>query len=815
MADITAKIKLKNGEDLVIDKSWLKSLNVKRQSNTNVGTINYGVMPSSGLMEIIDKDNSLYQYITDGLLDNNDVTIAIYFNNKIVANMIASKATYNYNEKVFSVPLIDELYALSSINYPYRQLTSEKTAEQLLNELLTFVGYTANEIDGMLNLPPLRPVNNIKNIKELSSNYLLYRPYLNASNIAAELNKVCNILQVSLVQTNDGIKFVDSTNELNSNISPILIPFKDQYSVQDIPIFKENKIDKVRIKKNTLSSALKPTFTSDIIKVYENEGAGQYKNVWGQDGYTNSEYVYEKVDDAVYSNGDEDLPNSYYKLTIPNVELNPDSVITNQDDLSLTFTITFNNMAKSFNPSNYEAGYTLEVRDKIKVEDFLTTKGFTRMVKGVIITEDRGLEGADSIKYDGGADGSSAYYVKIIWEKTNPEPLDLKTVKLIVYFPIEYGRGGALSVQTKDGYINSFVLSVNKDVFTVIEDKQATNKNEYQYHSNELISYDIHDGEPNALNFILGDGADAMEYIANSLTLGYGDGLYTLRMTISCDDYYDVNGTKVKRNKDGDLIDLNDVIQIDNRLELFRNIRWKVTSVNFRYDGMPLLDIEAVELYKTKLEEYSWSEISRIAGAGKARDYFKVGDRKTFTLNEKEYTVKILDFDDESSQIVFGMEGRLEKSYSMGGTTWKNSSMRNDTLKTIYSQLSNDLQNVIKIVNKKSITSNGQVLMTDDKLWLLGLAEIYSEKALDESTSAIVNDVGSDIYKQEGNQYEYFKNLIGDSLPETVIDDLYKGQWWLRTQFTASPWASYLAFVYNITSQNADSDLGVSFCFCV
>lgn len=58
---------------------------------------------------------------------------------------------------------------------------------------------------------------------------------------------------------------------------------------------------------------------------------------------------------------------------------------------------------------------------------------------------------------------------------------------------------------------------------------------------------------------------------------------------------------------------------------------------------------------KEKLSDYSWNEISRVRKAGKANEYFKIGDSKTYSLSNniktRIYNAVILDI--QSNYIVF------------------------------------------------------------------------------------------------------------------------------------------------------------------
>ena len=243
-------------------------------------------------------------------------------------------------------------------------------------------------------------------------------------------------------------------------------------------------------------------------------------------------------------------------------------------------------------------------------------------------------------------------------------------------------------------------------------------------------------------------------------------------------------------------------------------------------------------LSHTSLQEYSYDEIDFVSTNGYAPILLNVGDEITFNLTtDEEITFVILGFDHDDltsggkAGISFGMKNLLATKYAMNSSNtnvggWDTSLMRTDTMKTLLSQLPADLQKVIKAVNKKASAGNKTTTITtsSDKLWLLSVAEISSKAGLTASLSSNLKDNAS-TYGAEGEQYEYFKNAIGDA-------DIYKSQtalvknlsngtgsaynWWLRSPGVTDA----TSFWYILSSgyafrDNAISACGVAFGFCV
>lgn len=227
----------------------------------------------------------------------------------------------------------------------------------------------------------------------------------------------------------------------------------------------------------------------------------------------------------------------------------------------------------------------------------------------------------------------------------------------------------------------------------------------------------------------------------------------------------------------------------------------------------------------------SWAEIAEISESGQASECFAVGDEKTIELSiGEQVTLVVLGFDHDDltsggkAGMTIGMKNVLANRYKMNSSDtnaggWDDSAMRTETMATLFSQLPSDLQGVIKQVNKKATAGLQSTTITTsaDKLFLFALAELASKTGLENSKdSEIKNNAAT--YEQEGTQYEYFKNTVGDA-------DVWEGSpaldkdsvWWLR-----SPSFSGSAYFWSVRSSGdvdgsypASNSYGVSFGFCI
>lgn len=212
----------------------------------------------------------------------------------------------------------------------------------------------------------------------------------------------------------------------------------------------------------------------------------------------------------------------------------------------------------------------------------------------------------------------------------------------------------------------------------------------------------------------------------------------------------------------------------------------------------------------TALNDMTWEQIQTISDAGKAADYFNVGDTKNITLDGVSYPVQIIGFnhDDKTAGgkagITFQLVDCLNTTYQMNSSNtnvggWKSSAMRS-RMSEFLGQLDEDLQSVIKPVNKLvSIGNDTPTIETvSDKLFLLSEIEVFGATKYS--------------YAGEGKQYEYY--TAGNSTIKKVNGSAYN--WWDRSPCSGGT-ASF-CYVYssgNASYSSARSSSGVSFGFCV
>ena len=212
----------------------------------------------------------------------------------------------------------------------------------------------------------------------------------------------------------------------------------------------------------------------------------------------------------------------------------------------------------------------------------------------------------------------------------------------------------------------------------------------------------------------------------------------------------------------------------------------------------------------TALNDMTWEQIQTISDAGKASDYFNVGDTKNITLDGVSYPVQIIGFNHDTltsggtAGITFQLVDCLNTTYQMNSSNtnvggWKSSAMRS-RMSEFLGQLDEDLRSVIKPVNKLvSVGNKNSTIETvSDKLFLLSEVEIFGSTTWS--------------FAGEGSQYDWYK--AGNTKVKKVNGSA--SYWWER-----SPCSGHTnGFCVVDSDGNANSDaasrsFGVSFGFCV
>ena len=233
-----------------------------------------------------------------------------------------------------------------------------------------------------------------------------------------------------------------------------------------------------------------------------------------------------------------------------------------------------------------------------------------------------------------------------------------------------------------------------------------------------------------------------------------------------------------------------------------------------------------------------WQEIKEILDSGKAKEVFEVGDEREETLiTGEKITLVLLGFGQDEKvsggkvNMTIGLKNLMDGDFEMNLTHtneggWEKSRMRTVYMERVFKLLPEELRNIIVPVKKSTSAGGGStdITVSEDKLFLFSLAEIYSQRGISKSDNSNISG-NADTYQEEGTQYEYFKELLGDADPYDDNEEIIKRKangggstylWWLRSPYVGG--TTYFRLVSSngrVVSNGAGFTYGVCFGFCV
>ena len=212
----------------------------------------------------------------------------------------------------------------------------------------------------------------------------------------------------------------------------------------------------------------------------------------------------------------------------------------------------------------------------------------------------------------------------------------------------------------------------------------------------------------------------------------------------------------------------------------------------------------------TSAEDCSWNDIAKICAAGKAKEYFRLGDTKSVTIVEngveKTFLMEIVSFDadtkaDGTKAAISWISVEVVTMREMNETktndgAWEGSDLRSWLQSDFYSLLPADLQDAIVVVNKTYMKANTENGTCQDSLWIPSSREVTGDTSKEKSGATYSSYITSDMLKKA--------NLDGA-----------KTNWWLRTTNARIEQFSIVQVSFGfIVNSDADFEQGVVLGFC-
>lgn len=557
------------GEYVIGRFNGLKSVESTSQSTPDGKSINYGVIPNTGSVEIVDSYGKIADMITSGEISNSNLKTIIKANGREVQHHISNDSDYDTNDKIFTSQFTNTLEKWETLQYGgYIYPLQSKTAYNLLLDVLSSIGYTTQQIDGMLDGYVISGTSSEVTVKTYLQSISLEYPYLKADTIRNTVDKICVVAQLQVFEGDNGeIKFIGARPRKLQNLPILVVPQKSQFSEFRKDFILKNKYDGIEmnqtvVEKNNIGD--RACGVASVTTSGYDEQTTQVELDSIESGYHVARfYAY------------------YYKnisVTIP---------AKSADNLSSTIALNGFSANSSGGTTNYG--------------DMLVFSAYSTLMQQNLTLNPR----TDNFAYESArAQVMKEKILSYTYNATN----DTFTVNMYVCV----GRNVSIKIWL-NSMSNAETLSSN-----VMADRITFNFNGSQ----EVIEFKEESASTTGVggaktvagirnseilqstSTISGTGNNIPTQIKANILGDYANGIATADITIMCGDYYDLEGNKVIDWDAGELIQVGDIVRIDKNnagtsasIDSEGNdIYYRVVSRKFRYAGCPYIDLGLQQL---------------------------------------------------------------------------------------------------------------------------------------------------------------------------------------------------------------------------
>ena len=607
MAKVEVKIDKNDGSTYTVDKfNGLKSVQSLSQSTGQPKEIYYGVMPSSGKIDVIDIDSQIESMIKSDNISNSNVNVNIYINDNLIHNHKSSDSDYSIIDKKFSIQLSDILEQWDSLQYSgYNYQGSSETAYNMLVSVLNSLGFDeTTEIPSML-----------EEVATKLQAITISVPFLARDTYRATIDKFCALAQMQVYQADDGtIKFVNARPTYDENTSIINIYPSNELSQLKKSIILKNKYDAVDITPTQMmvdnhASVTTESFNSDSESNYlpsdkelTNTISGQIVNNSNLDISTNSKYTegqltqiippYETKNaksgvriEVYYMRGyieiekpsAEQYLDFYYNVQMSGkryTDFTWTNTLKEEDWTSKTITsypklYSSASVPMSSGTPTAEAtwsGGTLSEGANIQCK-YMDIQNNQLVEKYILGGSGKG----QFIKTDLGSKYSIYYDIPVGYFKTNCLGVESNNTWTYVYGESEIKQADQLTISITASKLTK------QDLDTI---RVGDGDSVYTYNNNELLSITSN------------DTLEQSQYYKNAQNIieDYSKGIPDATISVTCGDYLTSSPSYNKLNwSNGEVIQVDDLVNIDNSV-------YKVTGRNIKYSGVPKIDLELQSL---------------------------------------------------------------------------------------------------------------------------------------------------------------------------------------------------------------------------
>ena len=539
---------------LILDNKYLKGVETLTQITAQGNEISYNPVNSRGSLEIIDINGEIKDYINDGILDLNNLNAIIQVNGNDIQSHICKNSTYQNNSFSFSCDLEEHEMASKSITLNMRDYDDGQNipySEISLKEILVQYVYDGKNIDDMLQENTMLYYDNDEiTIDTYLQLIRLKYFYLYNATKNDILNYVCQIAQITLVQKTSGKKVFVSMRPKVKTYKAISIPKSRIFKPLDYDLVVNNRYDRVEFEL--------PTIKKQKGFVLDSSFAVRDSDAYGWGGSYGAYSANATLQQGAFATNvsQSDVPTAlsvvkfYYKVNYSDNEYydfrNAKWIISKE--------FLYNDENSNF-PSGFTNNGNVALNNNVPNADL--NGSAIESIKGGRVSLYEASDNHDNNK------------------------------------PYIFGICADVTLVSPEGYVqlqafDKIEVKIQADKY-IIEDASLTfgnGTNAVSLQGNPLL---------NTATILqinnIATPHNMAEVIANNIMDDYKDGIRTATCSVGCLDYYYNDGTIAKDWSKGDIINIGDIVDVNGYDGL-----WRVTGRNFRYSGVPMLDLELQEV---------------------------------------------------------------------------------------------------------------------------------------------------------------------------------------------------------------------------
>lgn len=566
----------------VINKyNGLKSVESLSQSTAQPKDIYYGVVPSSGSVQVIDRNGEIAEMIRNGDIENSNVNVTIYAKGKMFQDAISNDSNYNSQDLNYSLELTNELSRWDSIQFDGMPAEENKSAYYVLSTILSKL-YSTSAINLMLRTQIVTADDTESTVKQYLQNINIPLAYLPKASIRSSVDKVCKLAQLNVMECDDGIiTFVSARPSITSGSKIISIPKNTQFTSLNRDIILKNKLSSVFVPVNNIEITYKKTSTKEIKNYQFDTYSSQYSdytNIIDSKAYNSDITVLAKHIGAENNSASSGY---FYNIIKYDISL-PTENIKREFKFKWDGGVTLKNVGQSeetvtLGEQYINTVYSSDIADNTIISDWVNFSGTTPSSVKVGAPN-------DDIKIRMNANNTITVYAIIFSDYLRINFTQAESITSLVSLNVYY-----------ESYNSSF--------------SEKLTDYDIELEENELLQSNTTYNSSNMANLL-----------QQNILSDYENGILTGTISVGCLNYYNTDKTISKNWGNGFILEVGDIVRIDNDNDGKENlvigkdgndVFFKVTGRNFRHSGVPLIDLELQEIVTSNAEiQFNYTPIT-------------------------------------------------------------------------------------------------------------------------------------------------------------------------------------------------------------